>query len=143
MIVCRQLPLVGPRPDRDRGDTMLMTVVLMPFLVMACWALIAGVEAWGHRRDVHGAASAGARAAVQVDADEVLSGRIDQAAAQRRVDQVLAGHGVTGSVTVGDWSATVSVSATVSYGFPAPGFPTSMSATSSATAVRSVTGGSP
>lgn len=129
--------------DRDRGDTMLMTVVLMPFLVVGVWALIAGVEAWGHRRDAQGAASAGARAAVQVEADEVLAGRIDQGAAQRRVDQVLSGHGFTGSVTVGGWSATVTVSAAVSYGFPAPGFPTSMTATSSAAAVRSVTGSSP
>lgn len=139
----RQSSRVPSDGGRDRGDTMLMTVVLLPFLVLATWALVAGVEAWGHRRDVQGAASAGARAAVQVEADEVLAGRIEPAAAQRRVDQVLAGYGYSGAVTVDTWSATVSVSAAVGYGFPAPGFPTLMTASSSATAIRSVTGSSP
>lgn len=129
--------------DRDRGDTMLMTVILMPFLIAGVWALVSGVEAWGHRRDVQGAASAGARAAVQVDSSEVLVGRIDASAAQRRVDRVLAASGFDGTVAVDGWSATVVVSGTVSYALPAPGFPGSMTASSSATALRGVTGGSP
>ena len=36
--------------DRDRGDTMLMTVILIGFLMVGSLTLINASDAWGHRR---------------------------------------------------------------------------------------------
>ena len=129
----------------DRGETMLMTTVLISFLMLASWALISGAEQWGARRDIQAAASAASRAGAQVTEAEVRGGvvALDPMLVQQRVDLVLGASGYSGSAVVIDAGLTVRVVATgpVSYAFPAPGFPTSLEATSSSSAVSGVQSG--
>lgn len=130
--------------DRDRGDTMLATCVLVVFLLAASFTLVSASQRWGGIRDVQGAASAAARAAAQVSEAEVRSGiNIDPTLAQRRADQVLAGTGYSGSVAVSadGQSVTVSASGSVSYTFPAPGLSSSVAGTGQAVATRGVSEG--
>ena len=129
----------------DRGETMLMTTVLISFLMLASWALISGAEQWGARRDIQAAASAASRAGAQVTEAEVRGGvvALDPMLVQQRVDLVLGASGYSGSAVVIDAGLTVRVVATgpVSYAFPAPGFPASLEATSSSSAVSGVQSG--
>ena len=124
--------------ERDRGDVMLATTVLVVGLMLAAFALICASQAWAERRNVQGAADAAARAAAQVGADEVRSGlAIDPVAAWARAEVVAAGAGVTlvGVTPVGTDGVTVTVSGAVEYAFPvAAGFPSSMTATGMAVA---------
>ena len=128
--------------QRDRGDTMLMTVVLITFLMLASWTLISASPQWGARRDVQAVSSAAARAGAQVSELEVRGGSvtINPSQAESRAAAVLAASGYTGTVTVSGLTVTVTATGSVDYAFPAPGFPGQLSATSSAVAVRGVEG---
>lgn len=136
-------PEVQEAPIRDRGDTMLMTTILIGFLMLASFALISASQAWGARRDVQATAQAAARAAVQVDDTEVRGGSvsINPALAAQRAAQVTASSGYSVSVTVSGTTATATVTGSVDYAFPAPGFNSSMTATATADVQRGVFSG--
>lgn len=130
------------RLDGDRGETMLMTTVLIGFLMIAAWALISASQQWGVRRDVQAAASAASRAAVQVSQEEIRNGSvtIDPALASQRANAVLAASGYSGGVSVDGLSVTVTATGPVNYAFPSPGFPGSLSSSATSSAVRGVQG---
>lgn len=131
------------RAVRDRGDTMLMTTVLVAFLMIGAFALISASQAWGARRDVQATAQAAARAAVQVSPSEVRGGSvaIDPGLASARASEVAAASGYTVSVSVSGTSATATVTGSVDYAFGGPGFPGSMTATATAQVQRGVYSG--
>lgn len=123
----------------DRGNTMLVAAILIIFLMSACWALVSGSEQWGARRDAQAVAAAAARAGAQVTAAEVRGGvTIDEGAAQQRASAVLAASGYTGVATVDGLTVTVVASRGVTYTFPAPGFPGSVTARATSNAVSGV-----
>lgn len=128
---------------RDRGDTMLMTTILVTFLMLGAFALIAASQSWGARRDVQAAAQAAARAAVQVSPDEVRGGRveIDPYLAAQRAESVASASGYASAVSVSGLSVTVTVTGDVTYSFEAPGFPPSLTATATATVQRGIFAG--
>lgn len=129
-------------PVRDRGDTMLMTTILVTFLMIGAFALISAGEAWSVRRDVQASAQAAARAAVQVTPEEVRGGAaIDPTLAMARAEEVAAASGYTASVTVSGTTVTATVTGEVTYAFDAPGFPGSMTATATADLERGVLSG--
>lgn len=135
---------VGARTTgRDRGDTMLMTTILVTFLMLGSFALVAGSQQWSARRDVQAAATAAARAGVQVSAGEVRGGRvvIDPAAAEARARQVTGASGYLSTIRVSGISVTVTVTGPVDYSFEAPGFASTMTATATATVQRGVAAG--
>lgn len=141
----RTRPVDGDGPDRgrrDRGETMVMTTVLVTFLVLASWTLLSASQQWGARRDVQAVSAAAARAAVQVSELEVRGGTvtIDPNQATDRANAVLVASGYSGSVSVDDLTVTVTATGAVDYAFPAPGFPSSLTATSSAVAIRGIAG---
>ena len=125
---------------RDRGDTMLMTTILVTGLLIGALALVSAGQAWGARRDVQAAAQASARAAVQVSAFEVRGGEvvIDPWLASQRAADVATASGYTSSVEITGDSVTVTVTGPVAYNFEAPGFPDSITATATATIQRGV-----
>jgi len=127
---------------RDRGETMVMTTVLIAFLLIGSWALISGSQQWGARRDVQAAATAASRAGAQVSPAEVRAGSatLDPALAAVRANAVLTASGYSGSVSVNGLTVSVTATGPVDYAFPAPGFPGSLSASAQATAVRGVQG---
>lgn len=129
-----------PGPVRDRGDTMLMTTILVTFLLLGAFALVSASQAWGARRDVQATAQAAARAAVQVSPSEVRGGAvvIDPWLASQRAADVAAASDYTSSVSVSGITVTVTVTAPVAYNFNAPGFPNSLTATATATIQRGV-----
>lgn len=127
---------------RDRGETMLMTTVLITFLLIGSWALISGSQQWGARRDVQAVATAAARAGAQVSPEEVRGGAValDPSLVARRANAVLSASGYSGSVISNGLTVTVTATGQVDYAFPAPGFPGSLSATAQASAIRGVRG---
>lgn len=132
-------------PERckdDRGETMLMTVVLITFLMLAAWTLLSASQQWGARRDVQAVSAAAARAAAQVSETEVRGGSvaIDPGRATGRANAVLSASGYSGVVSVNGLTVTVTATGSVDYAFPAPGFPAQLTATSSAVAIRGVEG---
>jgi len=129
------------RGSGDDGDTMLMTVVLLAFLMVGAWALISGSQQWGARRDAQAVASAAARAGAQVTVEEVRGGlSIDPALASQRANAVLGPSGYSGTVSVTGATVTVTATGPVDYAFPSPGFPASQTASASSTATRGVQG---
>lgn len=130
-------------PLGDRGDTMLMTAILVTFLMIGAFALISAGQQWGARRDVQAAAQAAARAAVQVTAAEVRGGEvvIDPWLASQRAADVAAASGYTSAVAVSGTSVAVTLTGSVSYNYDAPGFPDSLTATATATIQRGVLAG--
>jgi Flp pilus assembly protein TadG len=127
---------------RDRGDTMLMTTILVVFLMVAAFALVSAGEAWAARRDVQATAQAAARAAVQVSADEVRGGvSIDPGLASARAAEVAGASGYSVSVSVAGTTVTATVTGSVDYAFGGAGFPGSMSATATANVERGVFSG--
>lgn len=131
------------RAVRDRGDTMLMTTVLVGFLMVGAFALISAGQAWGARRDVQASAQAAARAAVQVSPSEVRGGSvaIDPGLAAARASEVAAASGYSVAVSVSGTSATATVTGAVDYAFGGAGFPGSMTATATAQVQRGVYAG--
>ena len=129
------------RAISDDGDTMLMTVVLLTFLMVGAWALISGSQQWGARRDAQAVASAAARAGAPVSDVEVRGGlSIDPGLAAQRANRVLSASGYVGSVSVSGAVVTVQATGSVEYAFPAPGFPSTLTASASSSAARGVQG---
>ena len=130
-------------PVRDRGDTMLMTTILVAFLMVGAFALISASQAWGARRDVQATAQAAARAAVQVSPQEVRGGSvaIDPAMATARANEVATASGYNASIAVSGTTVTATVSGSVSYAFGGAGFPSSMTAPATASVQRGVFSG--
>ena len=120
----------------DRGSVMPMTTAFVALVMVGVFALISASQAWGERRHIQGVADAAARAGAQMDGADARRGlTIDPAAAAARASAVAAGTGVTvTAVVVAGLQVTVSVTGAVDYAFPAPGLPTSMSASGSAIA---------
>lgn len=120
---------------------MPMTVILIGFLMVACWALISASQQWAARRDAYATAAAAARAGAQADLEALRTGGVvDPDNAIARAEAILAASGYTGTVDVDDATVTVTVTVNVDYAFPAPGFPTEVGGSSTATAQRGVTG---
>jgi Flp pilus assembly protein TadG len=125
----------------DRGDVMLMTMVLIVFLMAGCWALVSGSQQWGARRNVQAAAAAAARAAAQIGDGELRNNDgFDSGAAAARAQRVLAASGCSGSVSIAGNVVTVTATQGVDYAFPAPGFPGAVTGVASANAVAGVRG---
>ncbi|MGB3737056.1 MAG: pilus assembly protein TadG-related protein [Ilumatobacter sp.] len=128
--------------ERDRGETMLMTTVLIGFLLIGSWALISGSQQWGARRDTQAVASAAARAGAQVSEAELRGGSvmIDPSLASQRANAVLSASGYAGGVSVNGLTVTVTATGSVDYAFPSPGFPSSLTSSATSSAVRGVQG---
>lgn len=95
-----------------RGSVSLFIVVLTPALLLAAGLVLDGGRQLQARRDAEGAASAAARAAVQLTVDEARSG-FDGAQAIARAERTLAALGRAGEVRVAGDRVTVTVSAQV------------------------------
>ena len=129
------------RARGDRGDVMLMAVILVMFLMVGSWAMVSSGEQWGARRDAQAAAAAAARAAGQVSEAEIYGGiTLDLAAAQARADRVMAASGYTGTVSIDGLTVTVVATRRVDYSFPAPGFARAATGRASAVATQGVRG---
>ncbi len=125
----------------DRGDVMLMTVIVIVFLMLGSWALISSGQQWGARRDAQAVAAAAARAGAQPSPEETTGGAsIDPAAARARAERVLSASGYSGTVSVNGLSVLVVASRPIDYAFPAPGFRRSATGKASAVAIRGVIG---
>jgi hypothetical protein len=93
------------------------------------------------RREVHAVAAAAARAGAQSDPQALRGGGVlDPAAAERRAQAILAASGYSGAVTVDGNAVSVTVTGSVAYAFPSPGFPDQVTGRASAVARRGVTG---
>ena len=137
------------RPERcstgasERGDVMVMSLVLLTAALVAITVLVSASEQWEARRKAAAAAATMARAAAQGDPAVIREGgsvSIDPAAAQMRLNDVLDALALDdrtseyqGRITALDGLAvTTEASVSVDYTFPIPGFPAR--ATGSATA---------
>ena len=129
-----------PHTD-DEGSVMLMTVVIVLFLMIGGFALISASQQWAARRDAYAVAAAAARAGAQGDPLALRGGNIlNEDAARTRALAVLAAAGRTGTVTIDGPTITVNVAVPVDYLFAAPGFPSTVKGSATATARRGVTG---
>ncbi|HWL44553.1 MAG TPA: pilus assembly protein TadG-related protein [Ilumatobacter sp.] len=128
---------------RDRGDTMLMTTIIVAALMIGAWALVSAGQQWGARRDAQAVAQAAARAAVQVSAVEVRGGQvvIDPVLAGQRAADVASASGYTSVLAISGTTVTVTVTGAVDYAYPAGGFPDELTASGTATVQRGVLDG--
>lgn len=127
--------------ERDRGSVMPMATILVAFLMLGCWALISASQQWSGRREAHAVAASAARAGAQGDFDSIRIGQIlDHNAAVARAQAIITASGYTGSVQVEDVLVVVTVTVGIDYSFPAPGFPSSVTGSSTAEATAGVTG---
>jgi Flp pilus assembly protein TadG len=129
----------------ERGETLVMSVILLTALLVSITTLISASEQWEARRKAAAAATTMARSAAQGDPILLRQGAtgLDPAVAQRRVDAVLAA--LNGDDTEATYEGRitalhgleVATEATVSirYTFPLPGFPDRVSGTATAEAV--------
>lgn len=125
----------------DRGDVMLMSVILIMFLMIGSWAMVSSGQQWGARRDAQAVAAAAARAAAQPTADEIFGGAaIDPGAARARAQRVLSASGYSGTVDVNGLTVLVVATRSIDYAFPSPGFNRTATGRASAVAVRGVRG---
>jgi len=132
-------------PNRERvgddGSVMPMATIFVVFLMIGAWALVSSSQQWTTRRDAYATAAAAARAAAQPDPIALRGGGLfDPAAATGRAEQVLTAAGYDGTVTVDGAAVTVTVTARVTYAFPSPGFPSTVTGVATATARRGVSG---
>ena len=120
---------------------MLMTVVIVLFLMIGGFALISASQQWAARRDAYAVAAAAARAGAQGDPLALRNGGLlNEDAARTRVLAVLTAAGRTGTVTIDGSTVTVNVAVAADYAFAAPGFPSTVKGSATATARRGVTG---
>ena len=120
---------------------MPMATILVVFLMVAAWALVSASQQWNARRDAYAVAAAAARAGAQGDPDSLRTGSLlNPDIATERAEAILASAGYAGSVSVDAAAVTVTVDASVDYSFPAPGFPGSVTGSSTAVVHRGVTG---
>jgi Flp pilus assembly protein TadG len=104
----------------ERGSVSLLVVIMLPALLFAAGLVLDGGRQLEARRAANGAASAAARAAVQLTDQEAYARRLDPGLAAQRASAELARQGATGSVSVAGHSVTVTVSAAVDF-FILPG----------------------
>jgi Flp pilus assembly protein TadG len=126
----------------DEGSTMPMAVIFIVFLMVVTFALVSASQQWNTRRDALAVAAAAARAGAQGTTGSVRNVEgLDVAGANARAQAILGAAGFGGSVSVSGESVTVTVVAPVKYAFPSPGFPATVTGTSTALARQSVDGG--
>jgi Flp pilus assembly protein TadG len=126
---------------RDRGSVMPMATILVVFLMIGAWSLISASQQWVARRDAYAVAASAARAGAQGDPTALRTGGVlDPDSAQSRAQAILATSGYSGSVAVDGAAVTVTVTAGVNYAFPSPGFPETVTGSSTAIARRGVDG---
>ena len=105
--------------SRDRGETMLMTVVLITFLLLGSWTLISASQQWGARRDVQAVSSAAARAGAQVSEVEVRGGSVTIDPARRHHERRrCCQRRDTRAVSVNGLTVTVIATGSVDYRVP-------------------------
>jgi Flp pilus assembly protein TadG len=125
----------------DEGSTMPMAVIFIMFLMVASFVLVSASQQWNTRRDALAVAAAAARAGAQGTQGSVRNVQgLDAAGANARAQAILGAAGFRGSVSVSGESVTVTVVAQVKYAFPSPGFPATVTGTSTALARQSVDG---
>jgi Flp pilus assembly protein TadG len=126
----------------DEGSTMPMAVIFIVFLMVVTFALVSASQQWNARRDALAVAAAAARAGAQGTTGSVRNVEgLDVGGANDRAQAILGAAGFGGSVSVSGESVTVTVVAPVKYAFPSPGFPATVTGTSTALARQSVDGG--
>ena len=126
---------------RDRGSVMPMATILVVFLMIGAWSLISASQQWVARRDAYAVAASAARAGAQGDPNALRTGGVlDPDSAQSRAQAILAASGYSGSIAVDGAAVTVTVTAAIDYAFPSPGFPETVTGSSTATARRGVDG---
>lgn len=127
--------------EGERGDVMLMTMAMLGFLMLTFWAMASASQQWHTNRDVHAVAAAAARAGAQGDPVTFRTGiAIDPAEAASQAQTVIRAAGYVGTVTTDGFTVQVTVTGTVDYTFPSPGFATQISGHAEAELVRGVTG---
>lgn len=139
------------RERRDRGDTMLMSVILIGFLMVGSLALINASDAWGHRRELQQIADAAARAGAQLTSEELRASlaesgsfEIDYLTARWRANQVIPKKFKLERLSVDALSVTVVVTGTNQLPYPSAGGATGGdSASSTATADLGIIGDVP
>jgi hypothetical protein len=120
----------------------LHTCARSPTLMLGAWALVSASQQWGTRREAYAVAAAAARAGAQGDPQQLRTGGVlDADAASGRAQAIVAASGYSGSVHVDGDTVIVTVTAGVDYAFPSPGFPDTVSGSSTAVAQRGVAGG--
>ncbi len=100
------------RDDRGQSVTVFVAVVVMALLLVTGLVVDGGRQA-AATRTAHGVAAAAARAAADAAAADVISGGDGRAAAVAAGQRMLAGAGMTGTVTVVPGGARVETSTTV------------------------------
>jgi Flp pilus assembly protein TadG len=124
----------------SRGNVSLLVVIMLPALLMAAGLVLDGGRQLQVRRETSAAASAAARAAIQLSETEVLGAGLDAVLATQRASTELATQGLDSSIAVAGQSVTVTVTAPVDY-LILPGGRT-VSSTSTATPSTGVSAGS-
>lgn len=97
------------------GYVSLFVVILIPVVLMAAGLVLDGGRQLEARRQAQGAASAAARAAIQMGDEETFTNRLNPAMAADRGQASLAAEGANGSVSVNGQDVTVTVTAIVDF----------------------------
>ena len=125
----------------DRGSVMPMATVLVIFLMIGAWALVSASQQWNMRRDVARRRRRGrTRRRPRRPRQPARRRRPRPRRRRRRAQAILAASGYSGAVTVDGTAVTVTVTGSVAYAFPSPGFPDQVTGTAAAVARRGVTG---
>jgi Flp pilus assembly protein TadG len=103
------------RARRDRGSVSLLVVIMMPALLMAAGLVLDGGRQLEVRREANGAASAAARAAVQLSPQEAYARHLDPHLANGRARAELGRQHASGSVSFDGQAVTVTVTADVDF----------------------------
>jgi Putative Flp pilus-assembly TadE/G-like len=103
------------RPNGGRGSVSLLVVIMLPALLFAAGLVLDGGRQLQARRDANGAATAAARAAVQLSDRELFVRRLDPSLAADRAAEELGRQDAIGSVAVSGQSVTVTVRAAVDF----------------------------
>jgi hypothetical protein len=120
---------------------MPMATILIVFLMIGAWALVSASQQWNTRRDVHAVAAAAARAGAQGDPDSLRTGTVlNPQHVAERAQAIIAAAGYHGTIAVDGAAVTVTVTATVDYAVPSPGFPATVTGTASASPQPGVSG---
>jgi Flp pilus assembly protein TadG len=107
--------VTAARARGERGSVSLLVVIMLPALLFAAGLVLDGGRQLEARRAADGAASAAARAAVQLTDQEAYARRLDPGLAAARASAELVRQDATGSVSVAGQSVTVTVSAAVDF----------------------------
>jgi uncharacterized membrane protein len=103
------------RTRGERGSVSLIVVLFIPALLLAAGLVLDGGRQLQARRDADAAASAAARAAVQLSRPEAFARQLDPGQAVSRGEAELARQGMSGSVTVSGEIVRVTVTTHVDF----------------------------